>query len=252
MKWLKRVLLVVLAAVFLFSSGIILYKWVLDHRTAKEYAETAKRFASAAQLDAEREEGMTVPLQVDFEALREVNEDVVGWIYCEGTALNYPVLHGESNDTYLRHLYDGSYSVAGSIFIEAENRPDLTDANTILYGHYMQDETMFGGLSNWKDQAYYKEHPVLWLLTPAQDYRIDIMASYYTSAYSEAYLLFEEHNAAFEEYLAAALSRSEIATDVQAEPDAQYVLLSTCASVSGNDERFVVHGKLVPVNTHGR
>ncbi len=255
-KWVKRIVLCVLAAVFLVSGGVVLYKWYLDRQTAREYEAAADQFAVPRRPDAPpsdgpedppREEGIEPPLEVDFDALRAINEDIVGWIYCEDTAINYPLLRGETNDEYLRHLYDRSYSVAGSIFMEAENRPDLSDVNTIIYGHYMNNGTMFGGLSNWKEQSYYEEHPVMWLLTPERDYRIDIVASYYTSAYSDTYLLFHEPGAEFDEYLARALAQSVIHTRAEAEEDAHYVLLSTCAYLFDN-ARFVIHGKLVPAD----
>ncbi len=259
-KWLKRIVLTALAAVFLFAGGSLMYKRYEDSRGEKNYEDAADRFVDSrprstvrpsAEADEPPAEAEDPPIVVDFASLRAVNEDVIGWLYCEGTVINYPVLHGSDNDQYLRHLYDRSYSNAGSIFIEAENRTDFSDTNTIIYGHNMRDGTMFACLDEWKDQSFYEEHPSMWLLTPGQDYRLDILGGYYTSAYSDVYTVFRGHSKVFDDFLAEQLSQSVIDTHAEIEPNACYVLLSTCVDrgVMSREMRFVIHGKLVPVDS---
>lgn len=187
------------------------------------------------------------PITVDFEGLREVTEDVIGWIYCEGTAIHYPVLKGRDNDTYLRHAYDGSYSEAGCIFIEERNRPGFADANTIIYGHNMNDGSMFADLKKWAEEDFYKEHPVIWLLTPEQNYVIELFSCYVTSGYSETYTIFTGPCPELDEYLKKCAEQSAYRTEVELDPEAGYVLLSTCSYVF-EDARTVLHGKLTPVD----
>lgn len=265
-KWIKRIIIVVLVFVFLFSVGMvgmILYRyWQVD----QAYAAAAEQFvrpssASAgtvntvetAQTDAEETRVLEfAPLEADFAALQEANPDIVGWLYCEDTVINYPVLHGADNDMYLRHLYDHTYSTSGSIFVEAANRKQFQDANTVIYGHNMHNDTMFGTLDEWADQEYYEAHPVLWLLTPEQDYKIEVLAAYKTSAYSDTYTIFTDVGPELDEYIAAMIAQSAIQSAAQPEADTKYVLLSTCAdSFSSDTQRFVVHGKLIPVDSAG-
>ena len=76
--------------------------------------------------------------------MKQINPDVVGWIYFENDDLSYPVLYSGDNDKYLRTTIDGSDATAGAIFIEGGNSPDFQDQNTIVYGHNMRNLSMFG------------------------------------------------------------------------------------------------------------
>lgn len=253
MRWVKSIVLAVLIFIFVISAGTVAVTLYQYHKGASAYAQVADRFLSEREPAPPQDEEQPLelaPIEVDFEALQQENPDITGWIYCEDTVINYPVLHGADNDMYLRHLYDGQYSINGSIFVEAENARNFTDYNTIIYGHGMMDGSMFGSLESWKEQDYYEAHPVFWLLTPQQDYRIDIMGAYTTSAYSDTYMIFEQDGPALDAYFENVLPQSEIAAKAAPEAGSRYVLLTTCA-YTFTDARFVVHGKLVPVDSAG-
>ena len=190
------------------------------------------------------------PITVDFTELKKINPDITGWIYCPGTIINYPVLHGDTNDDYLHHSYDKSYNAAGSIFVEETNSRDFQDANNILYGHHMGDKSMFATLDHWQVQSYLDEHPYMWLLTPEQDYRIALFSAYTISAYSDTYRVFPERSPGLERYLYTALELSTVKADVEVSPDGKYVLLSTCAYVFEN-ARSVIHGLMEPASSAG-
>lgn len=221
---------------------------------APEVKDQYRKDLDPALLQAEkkylRDLRLLAPIRIDFDSLLEANEDVKGWIYCDDTNINYPVLHGETNNTYLRHTYDGNYNIAGSIFIETDNDPDFKDYNTIVYGHHMNDGSMFAGLDQWADQEYYEKHPVMWILTPEQDYMLVLVAGQHTSAYSDMYTLFHEPDEEFQEYIREAIANSDFKTDVIAPLDKRYVMISTCAYIFDN-ARYVIHGLLVPADSAG-
>lgn len=245
-KWIKRILLLVILAVFLFSVGTLALKAWQDYQSRQNYQTAAGQFTADTAADDTAPD--KAPFAVDFDALHAVNPDVVGWIRCEGTVIDYPVLRGATNDTYLRTLYDGTYSMAGSIFVETANAGDFSDYNTIVYGHNMNDGSMFGSLASWQEQSFYDEHRWMWLLTPTQAYRIDLLGGYYTDAFSATYTIFNESGQPLDDYLAACLAQSAFVAEAKPEAGARYVLLSTCAdSELVNEARFVLHGKLVPV-----
>ena len=89
---------------------------------------------------------------MDFAALREVNSDVLGWILIPGTVISYPLLQGDDNSYYLNHTWKKWTNVVGSIFLECQNSPDLTVFNTLVYGHRMNNGSMFASLKYYKHQ----------------------------------------------------------------------------------------------------
>ena len=95
------------------------------------------------------------PIAIDFDALLNRNKDVIGWLYCPDTVINYPVVQGKNNDQYLRKDLDGKYLVSGTLFADYRNGELNEDANYIIYGHNMKNGTMFSSLAKYKQQSYY-------------------------------------------------------------------------------------------------
>ena len=71
---------------------------------------------------------------MQFDELKQQNEDVIAWIYGANTHINYPVVQGSDNDYYLRHLLDGTWNDNGSIFMDCSNKADFSDQNSLIRG----------------------------------------------------------------------------------------------------------------------
>lgn len=97
-------------------------------------------------------------IAIDFDALPAVSGDVVGWLYCPGTSINFPILQTQEHEKYR----DG-------LFVD---RPFMETPNTVIYGPTMDDI-----LLSYTNQDYYEEHPEIWLLTPAETYCIHLLGS---------------------------------------------------------------------------
>lgn len=184
----------------------------------------------------------TSPISVDFEILRETNADIIGWLYCEDTPINYPIVQGADNDYYLHRLPDGTYNSSGTIFMDCRSSADFSDLNTIVYGHNMMNDSMFGTLPNYKEQSYYEEHPFLWLLTPDADYKLELIAGYVTGDNDDIYsgVQTAEELLALVEYAA---DRSTFSSDLALAGDDRVVTLSTC-SYEYENARYVLLGRL--------
>jgi len=183
-------------------------------------------------------------LDVDFEALLEMNPHTVAWIYSENEEINYPVVQGSDNDYYLDHLFDGTQNKNGAIFMDCRNSPDLTHRNTLIYGHNMGNHTMFASLVNYGDQAYYDENPVLILETPEASYYLEAFSGYTTKSVSEAYRQDLAEDETYVGFLERIRENSDFESDVEVGVQDRIVTLSTC-SYRFDNARYVLHCKLV-------
>lgn len=186
------------------------------------------------------------PVVVDFEALRSVSADIRAWLYCADTPLNYPVVYNEDNDYYLSHLMDGRYNPSGTLYIDARCRDDFSCQNTVIHGHHMHDGSMLASITKYADQAYYDEHPVLYLNTPDGNYRLELFAGFVTLTYSLAYTYDFDSTEAYLDWLVTMKELSNFQSDVEVGADDHIVTFSTC-SYEYDDARYVLMGKLVTI-----
>lgn len=186
-----------------------------------------------------------VPIKVDFDVLKQTNEDVKAWLYCENTMINYPVAQAEDNDYYLHRLLNGNYNRGGTLFVEYSNQDDFSDWNTLIYGHNMKNNTMFGTLTDYNSQEYYDEHPVWYLLTPEGDYKIELIAGYVTDTSAEIYSIpqsVEEKDALVE----SIMRKSTFATKAEISSEDRLITFSTC-TYEYDEARYVLVGVLKKV-----
>lgn len=188
-------------------------------------------------------EPVIAPIRVDFDALLQENSDVVGWLYCEDTPINYPIARSGDNDYYLHRDLSGSYLYSGTLFVDYRCAAVGVAQNHIIYGHNMKNDTMFGTLSEYKEQSYYDAHPVLWYLTPDGGYRIDLFAGMVTASDSEVYTPSFSGEETFSAFLQNILESSTFVSDIPVSEEDAIVTLSTCSYEFGN-ARYVVFGKL--------
>ncbi len=120
--------------------------------------------------------------KVDWDALRAVNPDVVGWVYVPGTRVSYPIVHRDGDDSYyLNHTFGGDTTGAfgaefGCIMLSGENKGDFTDQVNVVYGHNMADGSMFAQFASFTDPAVFNEHRDVFIFTPEGSYRLKTFA----------------------------------------------------------------------------
>ena len=202
-------------------------------------------FTMKQELNGDPNPTETVPIEVDFDVLLKSNADVIGWIYCEDTPINYPVVQGKDNDYYLSRMIDGTRNSSGTLFADYRNAGDFSDGNTIVYGHNMKNKDMFGTLPNYKKQSYFDEHPVMWLLTPEENYKVELVAGYVTSSTSEIYS-FGQTEADVVSQMEQAADQSTFLSGFQVSQGDRFVTLSTC-SYEYDNARYVLIGRLKPL-----
>lgn len=115
---------------------------------------------------------------IDFNALAQTNPEVVGWIYVPGTNINYPVVQATDNSKYLNTLFDGTSNASGAIFLDYEDTaPGMVDQQTTIYGHHMNDGSMFNVISGTTDQATFDSIECVYYITRDATYKLRPLAT---------------------------------------------------------------------------
>ncbi len=184
-----------------------------------------------------------IPNAIDFAALQEQNPDVVAWLYCPDTVINYPVVYAHDNDKYLHHDLNLEYSREGTLFVEAENKGDFSDVNTIIYGHNMKNGSMFKTITEYVSEGFYEEHPVMYLYTPDKRYEVRLLAGCLTDTDADIYTALNDREKV-KEALEQFYKKSTFLSEETWEKTEQIVTLSTC-SYEYDNARYVLIGKLV-------
>ena len=132
------------------------------------------------QVDILKERGITIPEKsIDWDDLHRQNPDIYAWIYVPGTNIDYPILqHPEEKSYYLNHNIDGSEGYPGCIYTQNVNTKDWTDPNTVIYGHNMNNGSMFHDLHKFEDAVFFDETQYLYIYTPERNLAYEIFASY--------------------------------------------------------------------------
>ena len=261
---IRAILFVAALCVFLYSAYRL---YIIYHgyaAAAAEYDDLADEFTkpvgekkpdstpTPSPEPVKSEEGQVVdiiedadpPVEVDWENLKAINPDIVGWLYVDAQDnINYPICHTTDNEYYLHKTFRRDYLYAGSIFEECLNSGDFTDPNTIVYGHNMKNGSMFGMLKRLKEQNIYDSAPYFWILTPEGNYRYHIYAAFETAVDSEVYNIFTARGKEFLEWERRLQACSEVSNSVPLTENDFTVTLSTCTSDSS--VRCVVIGKCV-------
>ena len=235
-----RVAIVVLIVVFCYCA-YRLGSYYLADRQSRQVAESVSKYVHVPQSPELDKESGQEQIRVDFSALRQINGDVVAWLYGPDTEINYPVVQGDDNEEYLYLLPDRTWNVNGSLFLDYRCVPDFSDDVSIIYGHHMKTGAMFGGLVRYKEQSYYEAHPRFYLITPDQKYRVELFAGCIVRADAQLY-----QDDLTQESLQDCIDQSTFVSPVESVPEEPILALSTC-TYEFKTARYIVLGTLVPL-----
>ena len=130
--------------------------------------------------DAAEEDGAS------FEELLAVNPDVCAWLTLDNTGIDYPVVQGEDNLSYINTDVYGEFALAGSIFLDSSCDNTFHDQYSLLYGHHMENSKMFGDLDLYEDEEFFNENTTGMLILPDRSYELEIFACLRVSASEDA------------------------------------------------------------------
>lgn len=221
-----------------------------EYKELEQYVSVAAEPSATDSSDEETQEQtpkesvIPVSLEIDFQNLKAINEDIVGWLYYEPLELSYPIVRGNDNEYYTLYTFEQEKNSSGAIFMDFLNRTDFSDYNTIVYGHNMRNGTMFGSLKQLlNDSSIIEENPYFYIFTEDQAYMYEIASVYVTDSSSHTYDLItnEDDQTEFINYI---LSVSTWLWDKEITAKDKILTLSTCHGLHTNN-RTVVHGILI-------
>ena len=157
-----KILCFIAAILFLFS----LLLFAAGRKADAPYKKSKKESAYLIKKVVKEERKDPFFRKIDFLSLKKINPQIEGWLYIPGTNIDYPVLIGKDDVTYLRRDYRGKESLPGSVFSFADTDRNLLEPHICLFAHNMRSKQMFGELKEYKDPAFAKEHKKAYLYTP--------------------------------------------------------------------------------------
>lgn len=250
-------ILVLLLAVLVFSSVKIISYMMEKKQSERKQQDLIDQVVTPGSDSNDTENDNTGPdnntapsagsepdyITVDFKTLQAKYPDVVGWLYCANTGLNYPIVQTaeEGGEYYLYRDIDGSSNKNGTVFLDWQCNSNFTSQNNLVYGHNMKTGRMFAPIVKYRDQSFYDAHPYMYLYTPNQLYKVNLFAGMVTPHDSAVYS-YSLSSDYIKECIANSTFKSSVGT-----PTGNILTLSTCAYDFDN-ARYVVMGEMVPID----
>lgn len=191
----------------------------------------------------------TAPPQLlgDMAKLYQDNPDTVGWLKIDGTKIDYPIMHTPADpEKYLHMDFDGNYNFGGLPFIDYQCSLEPESDNLLIYGHNMNNGTMFRDLMRYQEVSFWKDHPVIQFSTLYERRQYEILAAFYDRVYftyEDCFKFYQFIDAAdqaeFDSAIANFKEKSLYDTGVTAVYGDSLITLVTCAYHVDNG-RFVV------------
>ena len=187
-----------------------------------------------------------------FEELLKINKDVAAWVTVDNTNIDYPIVQGETNLTYVNTDVYGNFALAGTIFIDTRNNRDFTDTYSLLYGHDMAEGKMFGDIQLFKNESFFKSNRTGTLILPDRAYKLEIFSCILVNASDDKIFDPTVWQGDIQPLLDYAKSESLYLHDSiidkveQHNGEAQILALTTC-TYEFTDARTVLLAYMVPI-----
>lgn len=189
---------------------------------------------------------------LEVNELKKQNSDIVGWLEIPNTSINYPVLQGTDNQYYMTHNYKKQKSKNGSIFLTKDYDWNIPSSNLLIYGHNLNNGTMFQELLKYSSKSFYEQHPRIRFTTVSDDSEYEIIAVFKSRVYYQSeknvfrYYFFvnAETEQEYNDFVTNAKNASLYNIEATATFGEQLITLSTC-SYHVKDGRFAVVGRKI-------
>ena len=259
MNKVSKIILMLLIVVLAISSYFFIKELVKNKKETdifddlQEIVENPENTTNENQFTdiLEKEEGnLSSENTYNLENIAKINSDIIGWIKIEGTNINYPIM--QNGDYYLHKDIYKNYSSHGTPYLAFYCDVKKSD-NLIIYGHHMQDNTMFSQLEKYKNYNFFLNHKYIKFYTIEDGRTIEntyeVMIAFKTIAYSDAgfryysYTDFQNYED-YEEFVENCRNLEFYYTGVVGTHQDKYITLSTCEYSQKNGRMVVVAKKM--------
>ena len=239
-----RSLLMLVFLVILIFSGYKIIKWFLNN---KENEDVQSNLAQYVEINKEENDEENKndkednAYKIDFKALKEINSDTIGWLKVNGTNIEYAVVQADDNNYYLKHNFEKQNNNAGWIFADYKNKSDYTDYNTVIYGHNMRNDSMFGTLKNALKKEWYnkEENRHIVLVTENGIFKYEIFSIYEEKVSDYPIQTNFSSDNEYLKFLNTVKDKSIKDFNVELPAEKGIITLSTCGN--DNKNRVIVH-----------
>jgi len=237
----KKIFLNILIVIFilaLIASSVYIGIWLVDRQENKKIAD------KVSEAIIEKIEDEEVEYKVDFEKLKEINNQIVAYLKVNGTKIEYAVVQAKDNNYYIRKDLNKKNNVGGSIFMDYKNKLDGTDKNIVIYGHNIKDGSMFGTLKNILEEEWYnnEENYIIDLITEKEEQKYQVF-SIYKIENEDYYIDTEFKKNEFAKFIKTLKNRSIKDFEIKVTQVDSILTLSTCAD--NNKHRVVLHARKI-------
>ena len=238
--------------IILLLSIIISVIYIINSFSLKKEAEEESNLINTIEVDENKVTKVETERMLQVQSLKTENPDIVGWLEIKGTNVSYPVLQGSDNEFYMTHNYKKEKSKNGSIFLSKDYDWNIPSTNLLIYGHNMQNGTMFEELLKYADYNFYVQHPIINFTTVDEDAEYEIISVFKSRVYYKSeqnvfryyYFINAETEDEYNEFVSNAKNASLYNIDANATYGDQLITLSTC-SYHVKDGRFAVVGRKI-------
>ena len=242
MNRIKKLLIIIIILACIVSLIIVGYIFIKDYLECNSNNEDIDDLIDEVFVENPSEKENTI----DWNYLKSINEDIIGWIEIEDTEINYPILKDNDSLYYLKHNYLKKYNSNGSIFTLDIN--PFNDRETLLYGHNMKNGTMFSILGKYLDKDFLLSYQKIKIYTPNKNYEGCIFSAYSIGIGTEKNNI---SNLGFDEKIEYYKKSSQIKVD-NVEITNKIVKLSTCSYINSRtrptDQRYYIIATLYEIN----
>ena len=231
-------LLILVFVIVLFFSGYKIINWFFNNKENENIQSNVAQYVEIKEDENNKEDNS---YNIDFKALKEKNNDTVGWLKVNGTNIEYVVVKGNDNDYYLNHNFEKQNNSAGWIFADYKNKVGYTDYNIVIYGHNMKNDSMFGTLKNTLKKEWYnnEKNRHIVLVTENGTFKYEVFSVYEEKASDYPIQTEFSSDNEYLKFLNTIKDKSIKDFNVELSVEKGIITLSTCGN--DNKNRVILH-----------